>query len=395
MRRGIHAASSFLRPFGDCNMGKVQLRNLGKTFGKVEVIKNANLEIENGEFVVFVGPSGCGKSTMLRMIAGLESVSNGEVLIDDAVVNNLPPVERGISMVFQSYALYPHLSVYENIAFPLRVAKMSNDEIDKRVMQASKILKLDERIQNKPGELSGGQRQRVAIGRSIVREPKVFLFDEPLSNLDAALRADMRVELSSLHKELGNTMIYVTHDQVEAMTMADKIVVLNKGDISQVGSPLELYYQPANKFVAGFIGNPNMNFLNATYVGEDSGKVLLNFQGQEIALPVTPRDISHGAPVSIGVRPDEMISSKDNSVELEIVPQVVEYLGSTTVIYAEHPLAEDRIRIVQPGTMIVKEGAPIQVGFQPQNCYLFDEKGHAFRRHLEGGIAGELPSYFQ
>ncbi|MGJ8612522.1 MAG: ABC transporter ATP-binding protein, partial [Octadecabacter sp.] len=249
-------------------MGQLKLTGVCKSFGDAQVIKPTDLTIEEGEFAVFVGPSGCGKSTMLRMIAGLEEVTSGDIEIDGTVVNNLPPVKRGISMVFQSYALYPHMTVFENIAFPLRVARESESEVKRMVHKAADVLKLNERLQHRPGELSGGQRQRVAIGRAIVREPQIFLFDEPLSNLDAALRADMRVELSRLHGQLKNTMIYVTHDQIEAMTMADKIVVLRDGIIEQVGSPLELYHKPANKFVAGFIGNPNMNFLDCSCVAQ-------------------------------------------------------------------------------------------------------------------------------
>ncbi len=225
------------------------------------MLKRIQLDVGNGEFIVFVGPSGCGKSTLLRMIAGLDSVSDGDILIDGDRVNDKPPVQRGIAMVFQSYALYPHMTVFENIAFPLRVEKMPEAQIREKVEGVAKILQLDKRLQQRPGMLSGGQRQRVAIGRAIVREPKIFLFDEPLSNLDAALRADMRIELSKLHRDLKATMIYVTHDQVEAMTMADRIVVLNAGSIAQVGAPLELYHKPQNLFVAGFIGNPKMNFI--------------------------------------------------------------------------------------------------------------------------------------
>ena len=237
-------------------MSELTLSRLKKSFSGTDVIKGVDLEVSAGEFVVFVGPSGCGKSTLLRMIAGLEEVTSGEIVIAGKTVNDLPPVQRGIAMVFQSYALYPHMSVFENIAFPLRVEKLPEAEVKRRVGEAARVLQLESRLQQKPGTLSGGQRQRVAIGRAIVREPKIFLFDEPLSNLDAALRSDMRIELTRLHKKLGATMIYVTHDQVEALTMADKIVVLNAGRIEQVGSPLDLYHRPQNRFVAGFIGNP-------------------------------------------------------------------------------------------------------------------------------------------
>ena len=242
-------------------MGSITLKNVRKAFGEVEVIPGVDLNIEDGEFVVFVGPSGCGKSTLLRLIAGLEDVTSGQILIDGKDVTAAGPAQRGLAMVFQSYALYPHMTVRKNIAFPLKMAKMSEAEQEKRVAHAARILNLDSYLDRRPGQLSGGQRQRVAIGRAIVREPEAFLFDEPLSNLDAALRVNMRVEISELHNSLKTTMIYVTHDQVEAMTMADKIVVLNAGRIEQVGSPLELYHKPANVFVAGFIGSPKMNLV--------------------------------------------------------------------------------------------------------------------------------------
>ncbi|HCH23668.1 MAG TPA: ABC transporter ATP-binding protein, partial [Oceanospirillaceae bacterium] len=244
-------------------MATVALKNICKSFDDTQVLNNINLSIDDQEFIVFVGPSGCGKTTLLRIIAGLEEATEGQIIIDGDDVSNAHPVDRGISMVFQSYALYPHLSVFENIAFPLRVAKIPEAELNQRVEHAANILQLTNRLQHKPGQLSGGQRQRVAIGRSIVRNPKVFLFDEPLSNLDAALRGDMRVELANLHQDLNATMIYVTHDQVEAMTMADKIVVLNAGSVEQFGSPMELYHHPRTKFVASFIGQPNMNFIAA------------------------------------------------------------------------------------------------------------------------------------
>jgi multiple sugar transport system ATP-binding protein len=242
-------------------MGQITLKQVRKSFGDVHVIPGVDLDIKDGEFVVFVGPSGCGKSTLLRLIAGLEDTTSGTIEIDGKDATNLPPAKRGLAMVFQSYALYPHMTVRKNIAFPLKMAGMSQEEQDKRVARAAKVLNLDSYIDRRPGQLSGGQRQRVAIGRAIVREPSAFLFDEPLSNLDAALRVGMRQEISELHQSLKTTMIYVTHDQVEAMTMADKIVVLHAGYIEQVGSPLELYRNPRNKFVAGFIGSPKMNFI--------------------------------------------------------------------------------------------------------------------------------------
>ncbi|HFQ16082.1 MAG TPA: ABC transporter ATP-binding protein, partial [Rhodobacteraceae bacterium] len=251
-------------------MATLDLNHVNKSFGATKVLHDITLSIADREFVVFVGPSGCGKSTLLRIIAGLEEASSGDIVIDGTRVNDLHPVDRGISMVFQSYALYPHLSVFENIAFPLRVQKVPEPELSQRVNRAADILQLTDRLSHKPGQLSGGQRQRVAIGRSIVRNPRIFLFDEPLSNLDAALRGDMRVELAQLHKELEATMVYVTHDQVEAMTMADRIVVLRDGFVEQFGTPMQLYHHPETRFVASFIGQPNMNFLPAEVLAADA-----------------------------------------------------------------------------------------------------------------------------
>ena len=285
-------------------MGKIQLRSVRKSFGDVHVIPGIDLDIEDGEFVVFVGPSGCGKSTLLRLIAGLEDTTSGTIDIDGKYATNLPPAKRGLAMVFQSYALYPHMTVRKNIAFPLKMAGMDQAEQERRVERAAKVLNLDSYLDRRPGQLSGGQRQRVAIGRAIVREPAAFLFDEPLSNLDAALRVGMRQEISELHQSLKTTMIYVTHDQVEAMTMADKIVVLRAGRIEQVGSPLELYRNPANKFVAGFIGSPKMNFIEG------------------------PEASKHGAH-TIGIRP-EHITVGDGPWEGTV--GLSEHLGSDSFI---------------------------------------------------------------
>ncbi len=290
-------------------MGSITLKNVRKAFGEVEVIPGVDLNIEDGEFVVFVGPSGCGKSTLLRLIAGLEDVTSGQILIDGKDVTAAGPAQRGLAMVFQSYALYPHMTVRKNIAFPLKMAKMSEAEQEKRVAHAARILNLDSYLDRRPGQLSGGQRQRVAIGRAIVREPEAFLFDEPLSNLDAALRVNMRVEISELHNSLKTTMIYVTHDQVEAMTMADKIVVLRAGRVEQVGSPLELYTKPANRFVAGFIGSPNMNFIE----GEAAAR--------------------HGAH-AIGVRPEHWKLSTTEGQFAGTVG-VAEHLGSDTFLHVD------------------------------------------------------------
>ncbi len=290
-------------------MGSITLNNVSKNFGYVTVIPGVDLEIADGEFVVFVGPSGCGKSTLLRLIAGLEDVSGGAIHIDGKDATGLPPAKRGLSMVFQSYALYPHMSVYKNIAFPLKMAEMDKATIDSKVRDAAKILNLTDYLDRRPGQLSGGQRQRVAIGRAIVREPDAFLFDEPLSNLDAALRGNMRLEISELHQQLETTMIYVTHDQVEAMTMADKIVVLDRGNIEQVGSPLELYRSPANVFVAGFIGSPRMNLV----------------EGAEAA--------KHDA-TTVGIRPEHIDLSTESGAWAGVVG-VAEHLGSDTFLHVQ------------------------------------------------------------
>ena len=265
-------------------MAQVELRNVNKSFGKTEVIHNVDLEIEKGEFVVFVGPSGCGKSTLLRLIAGLETLSSGEIIIADMPVKDLPPSKRGIAMVFQSYALYPHMTVFNNMAFSLNLQGMTKNEIKDRVDSAAKILQMEHLLERRPAALSGGQRQRVAIGRAIVRNPEVFLFDEPLSNLDAALRHDTRVEIAKLHNQLGATTIYVTHDQVEAMTLADKIVVLKDGEVMQVGSPMDLFNNPANEFVAGFLGSPKMNFFDGIIVAKNGNVGTADFKGEGIEI---------------------------------------------------------------------------------------------------------------
>ncbi|MEQ1408489.1 ABC transporter ATP-binding protein [Neorhizobium sp. Rsf11] len=290
-------------------MGSLQLKSIRKAFGTHEVLKGIDLEVKDGEFVIFVGPSGCGKSTLLRVIAGLEDATSGSVRIDGAEVINVPPAKRGIAMVFQSYALYPHLTVKDNMGLGLKQAGTEKAEIDKRVAKASSMLSLDPYLTRRPAELSGGQRQRVAIGRAIVREPKLFLFDEPLSNLDAALRVQTRLEIAGLHRRLKATMIYVTHDQVEAMTLADKIVVLNAGAIEQVGSPMELYNKPANIFVAGFIGSPQMNFIPAEKLGDAGAK-------------------------TIGIRPEHIALSRENGDWKGKVIHV-EHLGADTIVYLE------------------------------------------------------------
>ncbi len=330
-------------------MGKIVLKDVVKRFGEAEVIPPLNLEIQDGEFVVFVGPSGCGKSTLLRLIAGLEDVTSGQIDIDGNDVTKSPPSDRGLAMVFQSYALYPHMSVRKNIAFPMKMAKVSPAEIDKKVAHAAKILNLTDYLDKRPGQLSGGQRQRVAIGRAIVREPAAFLFDEPLSNLDAALRVNMRAEITDLHRELDTTMIYVTHDQVEAMTMADKIVVLQAGVIEQVGTPMELYQTPVNKFVAGFIGSPKMNFIE----GKDA-----------------KAENAH----SIGIRPEHFKIVKTGGQWRGKVG-MAEHLGSDTFLRVNVKGIGD-LTVRQAGDVPVKYGD--EIGLSPAGkIYKFDKDGNA------------------
>ncbi|MGO8023290.1 ABC transporter ATP-binding protein [Rhizobium leguminosarum] len=363
-------------------MGQLLLNKVQKFYGDYEVLKGVQLDVKNGEFVVFVGPSGCGKSTLLRMIAGLDATTAGDIVIDGIRVNDLPPVKRGIAMVFQSYALYPHMTVFENIAFPLRVERMEEEKLKAKVENAARILHLEQRLQQKPGMLSGGQRQRVAIGRAIVREPKIFLFDEPLSNLDAALRADMRIELAKLHRQLKATMIYVTHDQVEAMTMADRIVVLDSGDISQTGAPLELYHKPANQFVAGFIGNPKMNFLPVTCKGVRANGVEVDYQGQTAVLPVTPRDGMAGKALTLGIRP-EHIQLGGGDIVFKVTPTVIERLGANTVAYASLNGESENFCAMLPGSVGIRADAPVATGINAADCHLFDEAGIAFERRVE------------
>ena len=345
------------------------------------MVRNVSLDVRDGEFMVFVGPSGCGKSTLLRMIAGLEDTTGGDILIDGARVNDLAPVRRGIAMVFQSYALYPHMTVFENIAFPLRVEKAPEAVIRDKVEKAARILHLEERLRQKPGMLSGGQRQRVAIGRAIVREPKIFLFDEPLSNLDAALRADMRIELTRLHRQLGATMIYVTHDQVEAMTMADRIVVLSAGDIAQVGTPMELYHKPQNVFVAQFIGNPRMNLLPATCTGSGPDGIAVEVMGQAMTLPVDGA-ARPGDRLRLGIRPEHLRVGPGDAT-LTVTPGVVERLGQQTLAYAPVEGVEGSFCLLLPGQMPVAADRPLTVGLMAADCHLFDAQGRACARRID------------
>ena len=360
-------------------MATLDIKNLAKSFGSVDVLHDINLSIADKEFVVFVGPSGCGKSTLLRIIAGLEEVTSGDILIEGQNVNTHAPVERGISMVFQSYALYPHLSVFENIAFPLRVQKLSNSDVKARVGRAASILQLQDKLSLKPGQLSGGQRQRVAIGRSIVRNPTIFLFDEPLSNLDAALRGDMRVELSQLHRELNATMVYVTHDQVEAMTMADRIVVLNAGMVEQFGTPMELYHRPETKFVAGFIGQPNMNFLTAKVTAASAQEVRVDLDGAiTLALPLAGDTVQVGDPVDVGIRPEDLRIVEDGGFEMHV--DVIERLGGVCIVYGRIGANETRYCASLAGDARVTEGSMIKLASDPANFHAFDRAGRALHR---------------
>lgn len=352
-------------------MADLKLNKVIKRFGEVQTIHGVDLDIKHGEFVVFVGPSGCGKSTLLRMIAGLETISDGEVIIDGQTVNNVSPSDRGIAMVFQSYALYPHMTVKENMSFGLRLAKRPKEEIEQRVGEAARILKLEPLLDRLPKQLSGGQRQRVAIGRTIVRNPKVFLFDEPLSNLDAELRVQMRVEISKLHEQLGNTMVYVTHDQVEAMTMADKIVVLRDGRVEQVGAPLELYHNPVNQFVAGFIGSPRMNFLNAKVLQMDGTKAQLQLSGGEQFSMTLDRPVKVGDVLLMGIRPEHLLIGEVGDVNIALNVDVVEALGGTTFAYTQYA-GEDQVVVVADGSHIIPRGKTIEVSFKLDHVHLFD-----------------------
>ncbi len=363
-------------------MADVVLRDIRKSFGDVEIIHGANLEIKDGEFVVFVGPSGCGKSTLLRLIAGLEEVTSGKLAIGGRECNALPPAERGIAMVFQSYALYPHMSVFENMAFALKLAHMEKSEINTRVQRAADILQLRDYLQRKPKELSGGQRQRVAIGRAIVREPSVFLFDEPLSNLDAALRVQMRIEISKLHSQLKTTVIYVTHDQVEAMTMADRIVVLNQGNVEQFGAPLELYSHPRNLFVAGFIGSPKMNFLAGTVMSASKSAATVELSdGSKVEVKVDAERAKPGDKVTLGARPEHLETAPvtaGSSFPGEV--SLVEHLGEQTLLYVTCPAATELVTVRASGISKVKKGDSIQLSAPHSAFYLFDSDGKAFTR---------------
>ena len=362
-------------------MPYVEMKSVVKAFGETEVIHGVDLAVEKEEFTVFVGPSGCGKTTLLRLIAGLEELNEGAIHIGGERIDQLPPSKRGIAMVFQNYALYPHMSVYQNMSFGLRLAKAKKEFIQERVQEAAEILQITELLERKPKALSGGQRQRVAIGRAIVREPKVFLFDEPLSNLDAKLRVQMRVELTRLQKRLNATMIYVTHDQVEAMTMADKIVVLHEGHIEQTGKPLDLYHTPKNRFVAGFIGSPAMNFLDGEIKEVNDQIIEVELEGGHHATVLCKPNGSatQGAPITLGVRPEALSPEGTGDSKIPGKIYAVERLGGETYLYLHTPEGHE-ITVHAPGDKVVSTGDQISIGFTADKCHLFHQGGEAFGR---------------
>lgn len=359
-------------------MGNVNLRGIEKTYGDTKIIHGVDLDVADGEFVVFVGPSGCGKSSMLRMIAGLEEISGGEIHIGSRLANDLPPSERGAAMVFQNYALYPHMTVAENMGFALKIAGQPKPAIKSAVARAAEILRIEHLLDRKPKALSGGERQRVAIGRAIVRKPKVFLFDEPLSNLDASLRVQMRLELSRLHRELGSTMIYVTHDQVEAMTMGERIVVFNKGRIEQVGAPLELYNHPVNQFVAGFLGSPKMNFIPCTIGSMDAQCLTLKFSGGvSLPLPVSVDLKAASENLTLGIRPEYLqIVAPDQGLPATV--DLFEHLGDALIVYVKLAGMDQLISVKVAGNHApFTSGDAVGILPDPKHCLLFDAQGKA------------------
>jgi multiple sugar transport system ATP-binding protein len=351
-------------------MTTLSLSNVWKRFGTVEVIRGVDLQVGSGEFVVFVGPSGCGKSTLLRMIAGLEPISSGEIRIDGKRMNDTSPSKRGVAMVFQSYALYPHMSVYKNMSFGLETARMPKGEIEKRVRKAAEILQITQLLDRRPRQLSGGQRQRVAIGRAIVRNPKIFLFDEPLSNLDAELRVQTRVEIAKLHADIGATMIYVTHDQVEAMTLADRMVVLRAGAIEQQGPPLEIYNKPANRFVAGFIGSPKMNFVDVVVSGREDAGIGIALAGSCLTIRAR-HSVAAGEKLTLGIRPEHVLAASASDVDLGTLSVIhVEQLGGHTIAYGR--LADGQaLTVTREGQYKITPGDTLRVGAASSEFHLF------------------------
>jgi multiple sugar transport system ATP-binding protein len=366
-------------------MAQVQMRKINKAFGKVQVIQDVDLDIDAGDFCVFVGPSGCGKSTLLRLVAGLEEISSGDLYIAGERVNDRAPARRGVAMVFQSYALYPHMTVYQNMAFGLRLAKTDRRSVDARVREAAQILQIDSLLGRLPKQLSGGQRQRVAIGRAIVRHPQVFLFDEPLSNLDAALRVQTRMEIARLHERLGATTIYVTHDQVEAMTLATRIVVLRQGRVEQVGPPLEVYHHPCNTFVAGFIGSPQMSLLPARLarIGSEGATVRLA-GGTEVRAAVDASG-REGDPVTLGIRPEHPLLGPADGGTLDARVAYSEHLGDHSLVYLALPGAAELLTVRVPAQTRAAAGDVLKVGLPASACHLFNAAGRAYRRLVSSG----------
>ncbi len=358
-------------------MAVVSLHGVRKTYDKLEVIHGIDIDIADGEFIVIVGPSGCGKSTLLRMVAGLERITGGEAKIGDRVVNELEPKDRDIAMVFQNYALYPHMSVYANMAYGLKIRKLAKDDIDRRVRKAAKILELEKLLDRTPRQLSGGQRQRVAMGRAIVREPAVFLFDEPLSNLDAKLRVQMRLEIKRLQRELAVTSIYVTHDQVEAMTLADRLIVMNGGRAEQIGTPMDVYDRPASTFVAGFIGSPAMNFMSGKVADSRQSVDLTSSSsgtgGVRVNLPLNgPTSAAPGTAVSVGLRPEHILPYMNGPLELEI--ELAEPLGADTLLHGRVGAVRELMTIRQPGHVVAKPGEKRRFNIDSKNLHLFDQQ---------------------
>ena len=360
-------------------MADVNLSKVEKAYGTVKILHGIDLDIKSGEFIVFVGPSGCGKSTLLRSIAGLEEISGGTLKIGGEVVNDVPPSKRGIAMVFQSYALYPHMTVYDNMAFGMKIARESKQEIERRVKNAAEILQLTNYLARLPKALSGGQRQRVAIGRAIVRNPKVFLFDEPLSNLDAALRVATRIEIAKLKESMPDTtMIYVTHDQVEAMTLADRIVVLKDGRVEQVGSPMDLYKRPGNLFVAQFIGSPAMNILPAKIERAGALTVVSHAGGRSVELPIATSSGVAGKAISFGVRPEDLFVTSDDNFLFEGTVDYIEQLGEVQMVYVDVGQGGEPLTAKLPGGADVKRGDKLRLDAKPQDLHIFDGDGRSF-----------------
>ncbi|MCV2349179.1 ABC transporter ATP-binding protein [Paucibacter sp. Y2R2-4] len=376
-------------------MADLSLRGLRKSYGPVDVLKGIDLDIADREFVCFLGPSGCGKSTLLRCIAGLEAVQGGELLIGGERMNDVAPAERDLAMVFQNYALYPHMTVRKNLSFGLSLRRFSKGEIETRIAEAARMLQLEALLERKPKQLSGGQRQRVAIGRAIVRNPRVFLFDEPLSNLDAALRENTRAELARLHQQLQATMIYVTHDQVEAMTLADKVVVLNQGRIAQVGRPLELYHRPADLFVAGFIGTPRMNFLAAASSGVHDGLLQLSVPGALAEARLSTLALAElapqGAALTLGIRPEHirLLAPDDAAAQLSAEVQSVERLGAQSMVHLKLPSGE-MLTVCVDGSQLVQRGEQLGLGLELEHLHVFAADGRALTRRLSAAVEKAL-----